>query len=99
VKAWGGAPGFFLSTGRQIALEIAVDEKIAQQREFVTWWDDNVGVNHGGDRSKVTDTVTLLDADRAHDLTGIGKMQVSRWRKKLKDPEKYRDALCHAIYR
>lgn len=52
----------------------------------IGWWDDNVGVNHGGDRSKMSDTVILLSADRVVDQTGISTKQVSRWRKKLKDP-------------
>jgi hypothetical protein len=69
-------------------LEQAVDLKIEQQREFVRWWDDNVQPNN---RPPLTvsgpETVSV---DQAASLTSIGKVQVTRWRKKLSEEAKYR---------
>lgn len=79
-------------------LEQAVDQKIEEQAEFVRWWDDNIGPNKGTRTDIVTDTVTKLSADRAEELTGIGKMQVSRWRKRLKNIEGYRAKLYGKAY-
>lgn len=33
-------------------LEQAVDQKIEEQAEFVRWWSDNIGVNHGAGRGR-----------------------------------------------
>lgn len=79
-------------------LEQAVDQKVEEQVEFVRWWDDNIGANQGARTDIVTDTVTKLSADRAEELTGIGKMQVSRWRKRLKDLTAYRVKLYGKAY-
>jgi hypothetical protein len=72
-------------------LEEAVDAKIEDQEEFVGWWNENVGAGYGGDRSKVTDRVTLTSRENAEAFTGITRMQVSRWRKHLADKPKYRE--------
>lgn len=78
-------------------LEDAVDQKIEEQEEFVRWWKETVGVGHGGARHgvKITDPV-ILNPERAEELTGITPMQVSRWKKKLKDKPTYRGALMSA---
>lgn len=78
-------------------LERAVDEKIEEQAEFVQWWSENVSANHGGNRkSRDLRTCSLADAEAA---TGISNQQVSRWRKRLSDPKKYRELLFGAAWR
>ena len=78
-------------------LNDAVDAKIEDQAEFVRWWDAKVRINQG--------TRTDLNAERglsrniAEADTGISQQQVSRWRKSLADPAKYRDRLILAAYR
>ena len=47
--------------------------------------------------SVVTDGV--MTRDRAESATGISAMQVSRWRKSQRDPQKYRDQLIAAACR
>jgi ParB family chromosome partitioning protein len=81
-------------------LERAIDEKIEEQEEFLVWWGANVSTGHGGDRTiKITDPLSCpIPADRAEELTGISTMQVSRWRKNLKDRDKYRVRLFGAAY-
>lgn len=61
-------------------LENAIDEKIAQQIDFVQGWRDNV--RRPGRRSISADSA-LIAADDAERLTGIRHDQVSRWRKQL----------------
>jgi phage N-6-adenine-methyltransferase len=82
-------------------LESAIDLKIEQQREFVRWWDETVSIGHGLGRGhkKVSVSETFLPADQADALTGIDKVQVSRWRKRLGDEAKYRDQQIQAAYR
>src|SRR5215469_2561931 len=78
-------------------LNDAVDAKIEDQAEFVRWWDAKVRINQG--------TRTDLNAERglsrniAEADTGISQQQVSRWRKNLADPAKYRERLILAAYR
>ena len=80
-------------------LEQAVDEKIAEQKWFVEeWWDKNVGANWGGNRSKNADTA-FLNVQRAETATGISQQQVARWRKELRNPDKYREKLILAACR
>src|SRR6478609_2668131 len=77
-------------------VEEAIDAKIEDQREFVEWWETYV--KWGGDRSKVTGSVTLT-VEVAENRTEITKKQVSRWRKSLRDIPKYRERLIVAAYR
>lgn len=64
----------------------------SEQAEFVAWWDG--AVRERGQRSNVTDHDTFgLVASDATEQTGISKMQVSRWRKRLTDRLRYRDAI------
>src|SRR4249920_1884622 len=76
-------------------LHEAVDIKIEDQREFVRWWRDNV--KERGDPN-ITDRVRLLASDAAGQ-SGIGQMQVSRWRKSLTAPDAYHDKLVLAACR
>jgi phage N-6-adenine-methyltransferase len=75
-------------------LEQAIDLKIEQQREFVRWWDENVSVRESPGRGGVQKSVTVSVTD-----SGISKMQVLRWRKKLEDEVKYRAQQLLAAYR
>lgn len=82
-------------------LEEAVDRKIEDQEEFCRWWRENVSANHGAGRGnkKVADSETFLSAEQAEHHTGIGKVQVSRWRKRLKDKDKYRERMLSSAMR
>ena len=80
-------------------LETAVDHKMAEQEEFVRWWRENVTKNKGGDRrsdQKRRAAFLVVDAESE---TGITQQQVSKWAKRLKDKNKYREALYGAAYR
>ena len=69
-------------------LETAVERKMADQTEFVRWWDEAVAPNrhsHAPDRSLRAAT----SVDQAEEQTGITKQQVSKWRRRFKEPEKY----------
>jgi phage N-6-adenine-methyltransferase len=80
-------------------LEDAVDQKIAQQAEFVEWWGENVSVRQSPGRGGLSNADDALNKDRAESATGISQQQVSRWRKHLKDPAKYREKLILAAFR
>jgi hypothetical protein len=70
-------------------LEKAIEQKLEDQVAFVAWWDQNVTPNRTPDRNNRSVTSTK-DAER---LTGITKMQVCRWRRRLAEPERYRAKL------
>ena len=59
------------------------------QREFVDWWNGNVGVRHaaGGHDQKNADLRSSLSKDKAEAETKISQQQVSRWRNGLRRPE------------
>ncbi len=76
-------------------LVAAIDAKLEDQTEFVRWWKESV--REKGERSNVADP-RHLTVDQATELTGITKQQVSKWRRRLKDPEKYRAMLYGAAY-
>jgi hypothetical protein len=76
-------------------LEIAVDQKIEDQREFVDWWDDNV--RGRGERANVADRGHFVED--AEKLSGITKQLVSRWRRLLEDTEAYRRRLFGPSYK
>ncbi len=67
------------------------------QTEFVRWWDENVQ-RPGGDRKKHSDRPGRMKSKDATQLTGITESQVSKWRRRLKEPEKYRAMLFGAAY-
>lgn len=80
-------------------VEIAIDKKLEHQGEFVRWWDAVVGVRHGAGRGnkKSADrgTFSMVDAET---FTGIKNQQVSKWRRRLKEPVKYREMLLGVVY-
>ena len=79
-------------------LEEAVDKKIEDQAEFVTWWDGDDGVQPNHRPVTVADRRQLSVPD-AEQETGITKQQVSRWRKCLADVSKYRQQIILATCR
>ena len=80
-------------------LEESVDRKIADQQEFVSWWQDNVSSRLHTNQHNVVITDDVITRERAESATGISAMQVSRWRKSLKDAAKYRARLILAACR
>jgi ParB family chromosome partitioning protein len=72
-------------------LEQAVDQKIEEQIEFVQWWKDNV--RGDGRPSKTAAGPGRFGVTQAEELTGITSQQVSKWKKRLSDREKYRATL------
>ena len=76
-----------------------ITHKLEEQTEFVRWWKETVGVNHGGNRrGDQGASSSTLKADDAESLTGITKEQVSKWAKKLQKPDQYRAQLFGAAY-
>jgi hypothetical protein len=51
------------------------------ERKIVAWWDQNVSIGHGGDRSKSAERGTCL-LELAEDRLKVKNQQISRWRKK-----------------
>lgn len=82
-------------------LERAVDLKIEQQGEFVVWWDEKVSVRESPGRAGIKSNVEQSSIPRrdAERLTGILQQQVSRWRKRLGDRDRYRDRMIQAARR
>ena len=68
----------------------AVDAKLDEWQEFVAWWDEEVGVNHGGDRSVKSADRGTWSFGEAEKLTLISNQRASRWRKALGIREEYR---------
>ena len=66
--------------------------------EFVRWWGETVTPNKGGDRQKGEKRGTALFVSEAESLTDLTQQQVSKWRRRLKDPESYRAMLFGAAY-
>jgi phage N-6-adenine-methyltransferase len=80
-------------------LEEAINAKIEQQQEFVQWWGKTVGVRLNANskvNADLSSPVSRVDAER---LTGILQQQVSRWRKKLDNPDRYRERMIQAAMR
>ena len=66
------------------------------QAEFLRWWEETVTPNRGGgEKLNRGPAIKLPDAEAQ---TGITKQQVSKWRRRLKEPEKYREMLYGAAY-
>lgn len=93
---------FLIASAKQLkqwpALEKAVDEKIKEQERFVKWWD--ASVQEGGrppKNGRRTGTV-FMSAAEAEERSEITKQQVSKWRRRLAEPEKYRAMLYGAAY-
>jgi hypothetical protein len=75
-------------------LEQAVEKKIEDQAEFVEWWGE--AVRGKGKRSNSADLGYFVE--QAEALTEIKHQQVSKWRRRLKEPEKYRALLYGAVW-
>jgi hypothetical protein len=79
------------------SLEIAVEKKMEDQAEFVRWWDETVGARHGAGRgNKNNADQGCFSKEQAETQTGITQQQVSKWRRRLKEPEKYAEMLYGA---
>ena len=65
------------------------------QAEFVRWWGETVA-DRG--RPKKVSGRKLLSVEDAENATGITKLQTHKWRRRLKEPEKYRAMLFGAAY-
>ena len=79
----------------------AVDRKIEDQAEFVGWWDVKVSPNRGGDRKSENQKLRsefLIPLSEAEKQTEISQQQVSRWRTRLVDRDRYRDMLFGSTY-
>ena len=77
-------------------LEVAVEKKVEDQTEFVRWWDETV--RPGGRPAKTSADPRWLSQEDAETRTEIMHQQTSKWRRRLKEPEKYRDMLFGAAY-
>jgi phage N-6-adenine-methyltransferase len=69
----------------------AIHEMIRQQRQFVEWWDNNVGIRQSPGRQGVQSNggrrlISKRDAERH---TSVSQQQVSDWRRELADPDRY----------
>lgn len=79
------------------ALEEAVDIKIADQKEFIEWWQNKV--KEGRKKKNNTDTELFISQSEASEITGFSQVQVSRLRKNLSNEKSYREKLYGAAYR
>jgi hypothetical protein len=81
-------------------LLFAVEDMIADQRDFLAWWDARVR-DKGGERwiDVAVRQHQGLSVEEATELTGIQKWQVSRWRTKLAKEVAYRNAIIEAAQR
>ncbi len=70
-------------------LNKAVDALLANQREFVNWWDRNVRPR-GSQANVSADLLTVAEAEK---ISGLTQQHVSRWRTRLADEEEYRAAI------
>lgn len=77
------------------ALEAAVDQKMEDQAEFVRWWGENV--RPPGQGRNISDQ-KYFSAEQATEVTGVTPVQVSRWKQRLADAEKYRAMLYGVAY-
>jgi phage N-6-adenine-methyltransferase len=83
-------------------LEQAVDQKIEDQRAFVTWWLATVTPGTGGDRRSKNQrprSALLIPQTEAEVATGIRHQQVSRWHQRLQDVRSYKASLYGAAWR
>lgn len=77
------------------ALREAVELKVEEQRDFVAWWNANVG---GRGRPQKNADRGSFSVDKAEELTNIKQQQVSRWRKRLGNVQAYKDDLYGRAY-
>jgi len=81
-------------------LEQAVEKKIQDQTEFVAWWRRHVspGESIGRKGHKSSVGPRSIPLARAEHSSGITHQQVSKWRARLKEPEKYAQLLYGVAY-
>ena len=97
-----GAGGAFAEPPANIPTikDLGILNKVGEQREFVQWWEGAVSVSHGAGRgNKKSAGRGAFSMERAEALSKIKHQQVSRWRKRLADEEKYSADLYGATYR
>lgn len=79
-------------------LEEAVDAKLKDQAEFVGWWEEHVTIRHGLGRGKKNAERGSFSVEKVEKETSIRQQQVSKWRRRLAEPEKYRAMLFGSAY-
>lgn len=80
-------------------LKQAIAHKIKEQKAFVAWWEKTVTPRHRPGRGKeLSADLRLIPAQKAEAATGITHQQVSRWRRRLDDVERYREMLFGTVY-
>jgi phage N-6-adenine-methyltransferase len=74
----------------------AVQAKLGEQRRFVLWWDaqEKHPGNRGAGRGQIRPSA-LRDGLKAKDL-GLDRDTISRWRKRLKEPDRFDEELQRA---
>lgn len=77
-------------------LEKAVNGKIEEIRQLLTWWDQSVRA--AGNKPIIADSA-IIDVAEASKITGVPDYQVSRWRTRIKSPDKFRASLYGPVYR
>jgi len=80
------------SASGSTALFEAVDWIIAEQREFIAWWDDAVRGKGQPRKEMAQDAANSFSRDQAEKRTKILHQQVSRWRTGLGRPRLPRPA-------
>jgi hypothetical protein len=81
-------------------LLFAVEDMIADQRDFVAWWRTNVtGNRHNINPSLEIAGRQFLSVTEAEELTGVKVWQVSRWRTALQNEDAYQDSIIEAAQR
>jgi hypothetical protein len=69
-------------------VEAAIAAKVEEQIKFVEWWEKAVSPRGRPEKIAVQRSFSVADAEMR---TGIRDDQVSRWRKRKADPQKYID--------
>lgn len=68
--------------------------------KFVEWWNNTVSARHGLNRHNIDNSdLNCLSKNEAEKLSNVSQVQVSRWRKKLSDVDKYRAQILGAAYK
>lgn len=80
------------------ALEAAINTKIQDQQEFVQWWDKNVLRKGGTFETNTNSAERRYSTTDAEAISGVSHQQVSKWRRRLQEPEKYRAMLYGVTY-
>jgi hypothetical protein len=63
----------------------------------VAWWEGTV--REGGRPKKTSTERNWISQAEAEQQTGISHVQVSRWKARLRDPDKYRQMLVGVVAR